>query len=180
MVVALGALLACGACRTTGAPSSDPAARERMLAMLMPSSVEIVSPFTRIAPTSEDEGEGELDLQLELLLRASNALDNPGLMIVGDVRVELFEFRPASGEPKGRQLARWVVPLVEEEDQRTYWNPVTQMYEFRLGLRRESVPAQDQYVVLVTYNSPLGSHLSDEEVIDVTRFRRVLAPSARR
>ncbi len=179
-VLVTGLVLAGGACRTAQPGSADPVARDRMLEMLMPSKVEIVSPFTRIAPVVDGGSDGELDLQLELLMRASNALDNPGLMVVGDVRIELYEYRPASGEPRGRQLARWVIPLEQEDDQRTFWNPVTQMYEFRLGLSRDSVPAEDRYVVLVTYNSPLGSHLSDEATIDVSQFRRALAPTVQR
>jgi len=145
-----------------------------MLALLMPSTIEIVRPFTRVELVEGAAASGKPQAELELLMRASNALDNPGLMIVGDVRVELYEYRPASARPKGRQLSRWTIPLADEKDQRKFWNQVTQMYEFRLGVDRSNIPPQDKYVVLVTYNSPLGEHLYDESIIEVRRRGRLL------
>lgn len=157
----------------------DDPSRERMLALLMPNAVEIVRPFTRVVRL-EDATEGGLNFELELLLRASNALDNPGLMIVGDVRVELYEYRPGGTDTKGAQLARWTIPLANEKDQRTFWNPVTQMYEFRLGINREDIPSAEKYMVLVTYNSPLGEHLSDECLIEIRRRARSLGLAGKR
>lgn len=133
-----------------------------MLELLMPTKVSIVRPFTRVT-TFADGGAAD---GIELLLQASNALDNPGLMIVGDVRVELHEFVPGSGEPKGRHLEQWNVDLSSEKQQRTFWNSLTQMYEFRLGVDPERIPTADKYVLTVTYNSPLGEHLTDECLIE--------------
>ncbi|MCH7625904.1 MAG: hypothetical protein IIC83_08285 [Chloroflexi bacterium] len=145
--------------------------RQSMLALLMPSKVEIVKPFTRVARIEDPHATG-LDVELQLLLRAFNTLGNPGLMIVGDVRVELYEYRPAGPDSKGVQLSRWTILLDNPEDQRKYWNPVTQMYEFRLGIRREDIPSAEKYVVVVTYNSPLGEHLFDEYVMAVSKLDR--------
>ena len=84
LVVAFGwALWWTGACAAPEGPGGN-LARERMLTLLLPRSVEIVSPFTRVQSVPPDHTE----VRLELRLRASNALDNPGLMVVGDVRVE--------------------------------------------------------------------------------------------
>ena len=119
--------------------TTDNAVSLEMLALLMPSRVEIVEPFTRV---KSFDGDAMPD-GIELLLRAVNSLDNPGLMIVGDVRVELFEYVPASADR----------------------NQLTQMYEFRLGIDPAVIPLSEKYVLMVTYNSPLGDRLTDEYAI---------------
>jgi len=139
----------------------DDEASRRMLSLLMPSRVEIVEPFTRVRSFDDDN----VPDGIEVLLQAVNSLDNPGLMIVGDVRIELYSHVPATAQPKGEQLQIWNIPLQTAEQQRTYWNQITQMYEFKLGLDTDKLPTQDKYVLAVTYNSPLGEHLQDETII---------------
>ena len=152
--------LAMAGCAASTASMDDPARRE-MLALLMPSRVEIVEPFTRVKSFDNDaEPDG-----IELLLQAVNALDNPGLMLAGGIRVELFEHVAGTADPKGRRLEHWDVELATPAQQRRYWNQLTQMYEFRLGVDLARIPPGDRYVLLVTYNSPLGEHLTDECVI---------------
>lgn len=163
-------VVSAGRCATTPAPTTAAdAAQRRQLALLMPSRLEIVEPFTRLKSFDED---ATFD-GIELLLQAVNSLDNPGLMIVGDVRIELYEYVPASGDQKGRRLEHWNVELSTAEDQRTYWNQPTQMYEFRLQVNRDRIAPAERYVLAVTYNSPLGEHLSDECVIE---FRAKTGP----
>ena len=141
--------------------AGDAAKQAQVMELLMPSRVEIVEPFTRA--TSFD-GDAQPD-GIELLLQASNALDSPGLMVAGAVRVELYEFLAASGERKGRQLDQWVIELGDKEQQRRYWNQVTQMYEFHLGVDVQKVPVAGQYMLAVTYSSPWGERLTDECVL---------------
>jgi len=152
------ALIFAAGCAST--PRADDPARLKLLALLMPSRVEIVEPFTRVKSFDDDTPDG-----IELLLRAVNSLDNPGLMIVGEVRMELFEHVAGSADQKGRRLEHWDVELATAAQQRRYWNQLTQMYEFRLGVDPIVMPQADRYVLLVTYNSPLGEHLTDEYVI---------------
>ncbi len=140
----------------------DAAARQAQLSLLMPSRIEIVEPFTRVKSFDDDVPDG-----IELLVQAVNSLDNPGLMIVGDVRIELYEYVPASGNRKGRRLEHWDIELSTAKHQRTYWNQLTHMYEFHLGLDPTRIPLADKYVLLVTYNSPLGEHLADEFVLEM-------------
>lgn len=140
----------------------DTAARRAQLSLLMPSRIEIVEPFTRVKSFDDDAPDG-----IELLMQAVNSLDNPGLMIVGDVRIELYEHVPASGNRKGRRLEHWNIELSTVKHQRTHWNQLTHMYEFHLGLDPAAIPPADKYVLLVTYNSPLGEHLADEFVLEM-------------
>lgn len=139
----------------------DDAAQREMLALLMPSRVEIVEPFTRVKSFDDNATPDGI----ELLIQAVNALDNPGLMIAGRVRVELYEYVPASADQKGRRLEHWDIELTTAHEQRTYWNALTQMYEFQLGIDPAKIPPADKYVLAVTYTSPLGDHLTDECII---------------
>ncbi len=154
MIVAVG-------CKSTPRDGDESAKRE-MIALLMPQRIEIVKPFTRVKSFDRDNTPDGI----ELLLRAVNSLDNPGLMIVGHVRVELFEYVEASAEPKGQRLDSWDVDLSSTSKQRTFWNQLTQMYEFRLGIDPTILPHERAFVMAVTYNSPLGDHLTDECVIE--------------
>lgn len=154
----------------------DDAAQRQMLALLMPSRVEIVEPFTRVKSFDDNATPDGI----ELLIQAVNALDNPGLMIAGRVRVELYEYVPASADQRGRRLEHWDIELTTAQEQRTYWNTLTQMYEFRLGIDPTEIPPADKYVLAVTYTSPLGDHLTDEFLISYKRATvRANQPGAR-
>jgi hypothetical protein len=143
-----------------------------MLALLMPSRVEIVEPFTRVKSFDDDATPDGI----ELLLRAVNALDNPGLMITGRVQAALYEYVPASGDPKGRRLEHWDIELATHEQQRRYFNSMTQMYEFKLGIDPAKIPPAEKYILAVTYSSPLGEHLTDECLISYAAYGAAQGP----
>lgn len=156
----MGLFLA-GGCQTTPSVLDDDAKR-RMLALLMPNRIEIVEPFTRVKSFDDDSTPDGI----ELLIQAVNSLDNPGLMIAGNVRIELYQHVPASANRTGKRLELWEVQLATKEHQRTYWNQITQMYEFRLEVDPSVIPLDEKYVLQVTYNSPLGEHLTDECILN--------------
>jgi hypothetical protein len=134
-----------------------------MLEMLMPRSVRIVGPFTKLASFDADEAPDGLDV----LLRALDGFGDP-VKISGTVRIELYEFVPASGEPKGARIGEpWNIPLVSEQDQRTYWNRTTQMYEFKLQLNVRAIKPAQKYVLGVTYTTPLGDRMMDEYTLEL-------------
>ncbi|RME41385.1 MAG: hypothetical protein D6788_01340, partial [Planctomycetota bacterium] len=148
-VILAAAITAGGGC-VAPRPTTAPAQQEEALRLLLPQRIEIVGPFTRVRSFDEDD----MPDGIELLLQAVNSLDDPGLMLVGDVRVELYEFVPASADHKGRRLECWTVELDTPQKQRTYWNDVTQMYEFRLGIDPSRIPPAERFVLAVTYTSP--------------------------
>ena len=39
------------------------------------------------------------------------------------------------------------------------------MYEFRLGIDPKKIPHAEEYVIVVTYSTPLGEYLTDDYVI---------------
>jgi hypothetical protein len=160
-----------GGCAAPPAAKNDALQRD-MLAMVLPAKIEVVAPFTRVGNFDGRPGPDGI----ELVLRAVNPLGDTGVMIVGDVRVELYEFIAASANRKGRRLEHWNVPLRKPDDQSRYWNRLTQMYEFRLGLNLEKLVPAERYVVYVTYSSPLGEHITAEHVLDVAASEQ-LVPS---
>lgn len=154
-------------------PINHEASQRQALLLLMPKRIEIVEPFTRVTSFDEDASPDGI----ELLLQAVNSLDNPGVMIVGEIRFELFEFIPASGDRKGARLEYWDVALASEEDQRDHWNQVTQMYEFRLRVDPSVLPMENRYVLAVMYQSPLGDRLSTDCLIE---YQKPRGPMGRR
>lgn len=135
---------------------------DEMVSLLMPSRIEIVEPFTRVRDFDHDNTEDGI----ELLLQAVNSMDNPGLQIVGNVRVELYELVEASALTRGRRLEQWSVDLSSVELQQKHWNQLTQMYEFKLEVDPAVLPRRRKYVLAVTYNTPQGVHLMDECVLE--------------
>ncbi len=164
-------LLVLSGCAT--APMTQDAAQLHALSLLLPKRIEIVEPFTNVKSFDDDASPDGI----ELLLQAVNSLDNPGQMIVGEMRFELYEFVPASGDRRGRRLEYWDLALATEESQRDHWNQVTQMYEFRLRVDPAVLPIDDRYVLAVTYNSPLGDRLSTDCLIE---YRKPSRPMGRR
>lgn len=133
-----------------------------MVSLLMPCRIEIVEPFTRVRDFDQDSA---LD-GIELLMQAVNSLGNTGLQIVGNVRIELYEFVEASAEPKGARIDRWAVDLSSVELQQKHWNQLTQMYEFRLEVDPAVLPRKRKFVLAVTYDTPQGVHLMDDCVLE--------------
>ena len=159
-LAALAALLGLAGCASTPCATNH-ADRLQMCALLMPRSIEIVEPFTRVKSFDDDD----IPDGIELLLQAVNSFGARGLMMVGHLRVDLYEHVPASGDQKGRRLEHWQIPLSTAEQQLEHWNDITQMYEFLLQVDPAPIAPADRYVLAVTYSSPLGEHLTDECII---------------
>ena len=160
-------LLLAVACAVGGcaAPPKQPGEPDQLasLALMGPARIDIVEPFTEIRSFDDDaQPDG-----IELRLRAVNKLGEPGQMLVGRVRVELYEFIKASGDHKGRQLQLWNVDLSSDDHQRRFWNKLTQMNDLRLQIDASQLERARHFVLLVTYESPWGERLTDETVIDL-------------
>ena len=141
--------------------ASDAQANRTLHELLLPQRIEIVEPFTRVKSFDDDA----VPDGIELLLRAVNALENPGLMIAGQVRVELYEYVAASAEKQGSVLESWRIDLTTRAQQLAFWNQLTQMYQFRLAIDPARIPQARKFVLLVTYRSPDGETLADECVL---------------
>ena len=129
--------------------------------LLMPEEISI-APFTRVESFNDDDRPDGI----ALLLCPINVLGDP-VNIVGTVRAELFEYVPASAIPQGTRLAMWEVSLTTKADQLKHWSSTTQMYEFRLEVDSDVLPTSRKYVLVATYNTPLGTHLTDQYILEL-------------
>lgn len=133
-----------------------------MPSLLVASRIEIIEPFTHVRAFDG----AETPNGIELLLQAVNPLNNPW-NLVGQVRVELYEYAPASGDRKSHRVEQWNIELTSDvQQQRKHWNSLTQMYEFRLGFDPTRIDPGKRYIVVVTCDSPTGGRLTDECLID--------------
>jgi len=158
-LAASGLVTACNSPQRTGIRKPN---EGEMASLLMPDRIDIVEPFTQVRDFDKD---GALD-GIELLMQAVNSMGNPGLQVVGNVRVELFEFVEATAQPRGPRVDRWDVDLSSVELQQKHWNQLTQMYEFRLAVDPARLPRKRKFVLAVTYNTPQGEHLTDESILE--------------
>ena len=99
-----------------------------------------------------------------------SAVDKQGerIKITGQIVFELYTYRPASADPKGRQLQTWQLGLAGDRDQRTYWNHTTRMYEFPLQVKLDGAPGASKFVLLARYNNPWNEHLQDQAILDLS------------
>jgi len=136
----------------------------------MPKAIEIVEAFTRWVDLKPQAGIDGIEVYVQPQSFAGEPIRASGAMLV-----ELYAFKKASGDPKGPRVEFWSIPLETEADQEAHWNRATEMYQFRLELSPSAPPLTpgDRFILLVTHNSPLGGHQSDEMVLEVPLARRV-------
>jgi len=160
-------------CRYAPDVPNDQASRQA-LSLLMPRRIEIVEAFTAWASFDGKPGIDGIVVNVQPI----NTMNDP-IQASGRMAVELYAFRPASGDAKGNRLERWELLLGTSEDQLRWWNRATQMYEFALEISPQAEKASpgQKFVLLVTHESPLGEHQSAELVLDVPLAQHVLTQS---
>jgi len=130
------------------------------LAVVVPASLSIVGEFTRLSDFDNDDAADGL----ELSVRSVNIFGDP-VLAGGSLRVELFAYRPASGEPAGHKVRQWDVALHTADSQRRYWNRVTSLYELRLEAA-EGIDPVEKYLVRLTYANPLSERITEDYVLE--------------
>lgn len=157
--MAFGCLIGC---LSPAAVDGDPALQQS-ISLLIPAAVNIVEPFTTWADLGETRGIDGIAVYVQPVNRSGDAIQAAGRMYV-----ELYAFQPGSADPKGARLELWEIPILTAADQEARWNRATQMYELRVGLSEAtlgSLSAGQKLVLSLTYNSPLGEHLTDEYIL---------------
>jgi hypothetical protein len=172
---AVGRLAMCGlvaaaaGCRSPRTSTGDTQAQQQALALLFPSRIRI-EPFTRV--TLDPSGGAPSDLHV--YVRAEDQFGDP-IKVAGTFNCELYTFKQASADPKGRRVELWRIDVLNEKDQRRYWDHTAQMYEFRLQIGQlfgqEGAPSvgNGKAVLLLTYNAPWGEHLESEYILELSR-----------
>ena len=133
----------------------------------MPQRVEIVEAFTAFRSFDDDN----IPDGIELLIQPVDSFGDP-VKVAGTMRVELCAFKQASGEKAGQRICDpWEITLLSETDQKTYWNPITGMYEAKLrfppNIASElKIPESRKFLLSVTYNTPLSKHMTADCVLE--------------
>jgi hypothetical protein len=168
LMLAIGTVCCLSGCDALGTSdvNTDSEGYERAIALLLPKRIE-VQPFTRIASFNEDE----VPDGISVYVRAVDQFGDP-VKVAGTFLFELYSYRQASAERKGKRLEFWQTQILSEEDQLRYWDHTSQMYEFRLEVQQlqtdegEPILARRKAVLLVTFNTPDGQHLTSQYIIE--------------
>jgi hypothetical protein len=159
-LLVVGLVCGCSGTKTPkGKISSMPPSRAEMMSYYLPTQVEIL-PFTK--PASFD-ARGLPD-GINAVIRPLDVVGH-AVKAYGIMRFELYDYVPASGLSKGKQLMVWNQVLNTPTDQRKYWDNVTQSYQFQL-LWRQPLEPNKKYVLEVFYENPAGVRLTSDYVFE--------------
>jgi len=152
LVLPIGLLMALGACHRgeLSAVSQGPTAEE-LVSYYSPRSIKVL-PFTK--PRSFDD-----DLipdGLGVSLRPLDAAGDP-VKAYGTFMFELYQYRPASLDHRGKLIQTWTQPVRNLEDQKRFWERVTATYEFQLSWEGSPIPPQKKYVLVASFQAGPGS-----------------------
>lgn len=152
---ALSVLVLCS-CKGSmrGFGSAEPVDPESMT-LLLPTKIKVHS-FTKIKPLFGSPLPNGIEVWLEPRDRFGDVVK-----IVGDLRFELYRYKPASSDPKGEQIEFWEAQIATAKDQQQYWDKVARMYQFPLGWDY-APPAGKRYILLATYQPPAGERITDQ------------------
>jgi hypothetical protein len=179
--LAAGALLPGPLACSTNSNGSVGPDEQTALHMLMPAAVKI-QPFTQ-ATSFDDDG---IPDGIELMVQPVDRIGDP-VKVVGRFTFELWTYRAASADRKGRQLQFWEVVLDSDKDQQRFWDRTAMMYVFNLDVVPGAVPPGEdtgpivpgKLVVVAAYHTPSGEHLVDEFDLDVRDEFRALPDRVR-
>ncbi len=159
----LGALCGCQ-------PSAQhlPAARP-MLETISARHIEIVAPLSQ--PTSLDDD--NVPDGFTVVVRTADAQGDP-VKITGAILFELYSYRPAAADPKGRLIQTWNHTLATADDQTAYWNRLTRMYEFPLMIGDTTIPHKERLVMVARYTDPWEQRLEHEVQLDIAAHNAAL------
>ena len=91
---------------------------------------------------------------LEVRLQPLDQFGDP-TKAVGSYRIEVFEQRIRTGEPRGNRLGHWFVSVLDAKANRRYYDPVDRSYVFPL-LWDHEIAAGTAVIVQATYYPPGG------------------------
>jgi len=118
----------------------------------------------RVYPTSRFVHEGDqtiLEARIEFLDEAGDPTK-----AVGQLRFDLFTAGKAADVTTGRRLYGWQAPLYSVEQNRTFYDPVTRAYLFRLKLDSLSV-VSDRVTLKATFIPLAAPRLEASAVLDL-------------
>jgi len=104
-----------------------------------------------------------VEARVELLDEMGDSTKSSGM-----VQIQLSTTGRVSGSAEARQLYKWDINLETLQDQKTYYDPITRSYLFRLKMDQESAP-QVPTLLQVIFTRPNGQQLSGQATLPVVR-----------
>lgn len=80
---------------------------------------------------------------------------------LGTLLFELYTFREAMPEPKGRQLGVWEASMDDLQGHQLHWQRISRTYRFDLQTLKP-IPLRRKYILTVKMTLPGGRRLFDE------------------
>ena len=80
---------------------------------------------------------------------------------LGNLMFELYTFREAVPEPKGRRLGVWEASMADLREHQSHWQRISRTYRFDLQTVKP-VPLRRKYILTVTMTLSDGRRLFDE------------------
>ena len=140
-------------------PSQRPRVQvPRPINLLLPREIRILW-LSKPKRLSDGNGARVLELHVEALDSFGELSD--GTRAFGTFRFELYDHRANNANPKGAQLAKWDLPLLEPKTNALHWDSFTRMYKFRLKWDK-SIPRRNAFVVVAVFTSPFTPRLIAE------------------
>ena len=134
-----------------GAPAGPAAPAALAWATMFAPKNLVISYFTKSRDFDGQPG----DDGLEVRLRPLDQFGDP-TKAVGSYRIEVFAYRPLSGEKRGERLGHWFVSVLDAKSNRKYYDGVDRCYVFPL-LWDHEIKAGTDVIVQATYYPPGGS-----------------------
>lgn len=133
-----------------------------MIELLAPREIEIQAFLTR--PVSFGESGDADGLEVVLALRDESGSETK---CVGVFLLELYERRPASGNPLGSRIGLWKHTVDSRESLQRCWDKLSGYFRFRLQLDEGRLPP-GAYILQAQFNAPTGIQLVDQYSFDHT------------
>lgn len=162
-VILLAPIALLANCSAPQGPEYTVEERRQLLAPIMADKIELVGSLTQLASFDNDV----IPDGLEAVLVARDKQGEP-TKISGRLVFELYAHRPAAADPRGAQIRTWELALAGADDQETYWNHTTLMYEFPLRVDPAAVPKERKFVLLARYTDPWNEHMEHQTIIDLS------------
>ena len=129
-------------------------------ALFGPNAMRIHPIFTDVKDwTGDEKADG-----VEVLVEFQDQFGDP-TKAAGTLIFELYDYRIANPEPRGRRLVNpWVGSIVTLDEQRNRWNRTSRTYTFQLAY--PDIDAGKSYVLTATFNSTTGERFLDRAVLE--------------
>lgn len=138
-----------------GGPTTD-----ELVGYYSPTQIRLL-PFTKIRSFDDDLVPDGVAVSLRPLDGAGDPVKAYGSFLF-----ELYEYRQATADRRGRRLQAWRQTIHTLDEQRTFWERVTSTYEFQLSWEGEPLPIDRKYILAASFEAPGADRLFDDYVFE--------------